>query len=194
MMAALYQKSAGANSPSWTAPLVAPPRADPFPPFRPAPLPSVPRTESVPVWQQASAPPEVEGFSEKLAAVRSLADRGAWEEALAGCRDLLATDRLEPLVHLYHGLVLEQIGRHADAEEALRRALYLDRRCVLAHYYLGLLLQKGHRPDDAARSFRNVLTLLPRLAPDYAFADGDGITAAELAKLARMNLEIMEKS
>ena len=192
--AVLYQKSAGESSPAWEVrplPPVAAPQADAFLPFQPAPLPSVPR------WRPEPLPPapRPEGGSlEMLAAVRSLADRGAWEEALEGCRDLVATDRLEPLVHLCHGLVLEQLGRHADAEEALRRALYLDRRCVLAHYYLALLLQKGHRPEEAARSFSNVLTLLSRLAPGHAFADGDGITAAELAKLARMNLEIMEKS
>jgi chemotaxis protein methyltransferase CheR len=126
--------------------------------------------------------------------VRSLADRGAWDEALAGCRELLAVERLNPFLHLYHGLILEQTGRHAEAEEALRRALYLDRRCALAHYYLGLLLQKGHRPEGAARSFRNALTLLSGLAPGHSFTEGDGITAAELANLARMNLEILEGS
>jgi chemotaxis protein methyltransferase CheR len=192
--AVLYQKNAGEGSPAWEArplPPVAAPQADAFLPFQPAPLPPVPRARPEP---PPPAPRPEGGASEKLASVRSLADRGAWEEALEGCRELLATDRLEPLVHLCHGLVLEQTGRHADAEGALRRALYLDRRCVLAHYYLGLLLQKGHRPEDAARSFSNVLALLALLPPDRVFADGDGITAGELAKLARMNLEIMEKS
>jgi chemotaxis protein methyltransferase CheR len=128
----------------------------------------------------------------KLAAVRALADRGSWEEALNGCDRLLETDRLNPAVHFYHGLVLEQIGRHDAAEESLRKAIYLNRRFVLAHYYLGLLQQKGHRADLAAQTFRNVLRLLEQLDAGHVFEDGDGITAAELAKLTRMHVEVLE--
>jgi chemotaxis protein methyltransferase CheR len=126
-----------------------------------------------------------------LAAVRALADQGEGEQALAGCRALLRSERLNPLVHFYHGLVLEQIGRHAEAEDALRKALYLDRRFTLAHYYLGLLLQKRHEPRRAVLSFRNALDLLGELDPNHVFTDGDGITAVELARLTQMHLKIL---
>jgi chemotaxis protein methyltransferase CheR len=105
---------------------------------------------------------------------------------------LLRSDRLNPLVHFYHGLVLEQLGRHAEAEAALRRAIYLDRRFALAHYYLGLLLHKGHEPQRAIRTFRNALDLLERLDPAHVFGDGDGLTAGDLARLTRKHLEILE--
>ena len=190
--AVMYQKGAEATPARNTLPLLPIPaqRADPVASFQFPPLPVVPFQVDEPVPPPA---PLHEGHpTEKLAAVRSLANQGQWEQALDGCRDLLAADRLEPLVHLYLGLVLEQTGRHAEAEEALRRALYLDRRCVLAHYYLGLLLQKGHRTEDAARSFRNAISLSNRLDPGHVFADADGITAAELARLGQMQLELVE--
>jgi chemotaxis protein methyltransferase CheR len=128
-----------------------------------------------------------------LAAIRTLADRGAWDEAAACCEDALARDRLNATAHFYQGLVFEQTGRHVAAEQALRRAIYLDRGFTLAHYYLGLLLQKLGQDPAAIRSFRNVLQLLTCAAPEHRFAEGDGITAVELNKLTRMHLEVLEK-
>jgi len=83
--------------------------------------------------------------------------------------------------------------RHAAAERSLRRAIYLDRQYVLAHYYLGLLLQSRDDPRQAARSFENALDLLgPRRDAD-TFADADGITVAELRKLAKTHVEILRE-
>jgi chemotaxis protein methyltransferase CheR len=126
--------------------------------------------------------------------IRALADRGAWEEAARLCAELLEVDPLNAPVHFYHALVLEQTGRHAEAEHALRRVLYLDRRAVLAHYYLGLLLQKTGQLRQAARSFRNTLQLLAGLEHGHVFRDGDGITAEELQKLTQMHLEVLERA
>ncbi len=211
--AVLYQKLTGPTAPtqsSWSQPPVSTLQATPQAPRVPPPARTLPPAPELGRKQSAAkkvvaaaapppapAPPAPPGSAEEvrpvgLDAVRALADGGAWEQALNGCRNLLATDKLSPLVHLYHGMVLEQTGRHAEADQALRRAVYLDRRCVLGHYYLGLLLQKSHQPEQAVRSFRNVLALLPRLGPDHVFIDGDGITAAELAKLTRMQLAILE--
>src|SRR5205807_1629584 len=103
-----------------------------------------------------------------------------------------AVDRLNPAVYFYHALVLEQSGRHAEAERALRQAVYLDRRFVLAHYYLGLLMQKQGHFSAAARAFENVLQLVARSSPAEVFAEGDGITAEELGKLTRMHIEALE--
>jgi chemotaxis protein methyltransferase CheR len=177
--AVLYQKTADAPAPVFTPPLL-----PPLPDF--LALPAPPRLPPPPPPANPAPSPEPD-----VAAVRACADRGEWEQALAGCRRLVAADRLSPQAHLYHGLILEQLGRHAEAEEALRRAIYLDRRYVLGHYYLGLLLLKGHRSAEAARLFRNALGLLARLEPGHVFADADGITAAELAGLARMQLDVL---
>jgi len=126
------------------------------------------------------------------AAVRSYADRGEWEKALACCQEILDTDRLNPVVHFYQALVLEHRGAHEEAERALRRAIYLDRHFVLAHYYLGLLVQRKGQRQQAMRLFQNVLRLLSRFDGEYSFAEGDGITAGDLAKLTQMHLEVLE--
>jgi chemotaxis protein methyltransferase CheR len=169
--AVLYQKEATAVLPRWTPPVL----AQPWP---------VPDTA---VDRPREQPPALD-----LAAIRALADRGAWDEADRSCRQAQTQDRLNPQVYFCHALVLEQTGRHAEAERALRQSLYLDRRFVLAHYYLGLLLQKqGHFPA-AVRSFENVRALIAGSDPAQVFAEADGITAGEIDKLTRMHLEALE--
>jgi chemotaxis protein methyltransferase CheR len=127
----------------------------------------------------------------ELADIRHHADRGKWVDALACCQSLLQTDSLNSLVHFYHALVLDQTGRHTEAEAALRRAIYLDRRAVLAHYYLGLSLQSRGDPRDAVRSFENTIALLDLRVDTDVFPDADGITVGDLKKLALMQLEVL---
>lgn len=160
-------------------------RAARTPPAEPsAPLPvthAAPPLPPVPVAAPAAAP--------TLDEVRALADRGAWGGAARACESLLADDGLNTAAHFYRGLVLEHAGRHADAEGALRRAIYLDRGHVLAHCYLALFLQRWGRLPEAARAFRNALQLLRRLPGEAVLAEGDGITAGELAKFIERHAE-----
>jgi chemotaxis protein methyltransferase CheR len=120
-----------------------------------------------------------------------LADRGDFDRALDCAEVVLEKGRLDPVAHFYMALVLEQMGRHAQSEESLRRAIYLDRGFILAHYYLGASLQRRGDKTCAVRSFKNVLDLISKEKPTRRFLDGDGITSADLAELTRMNLDIL---
>ena len=152
-----------------------------FPPLRPVPSAEV----SVRLASETVHP--------TLADARRHADRGCWEDAARCCEQLLERDNLSSTVHFYHGLILEQMKRHAAAMRSLRRAIYLDRQSVLAHYYLGLFLQSRSDPRQAERSFENSLDLLRSRGDADIFADADGITVAELRKLATMHLEILRE-
>lgn len=165
----LYQKPAGS---------AAEPRLSFFPAL---PLPAPP-----PAHPAVTSPP-----CPTLDEVRGDINRGEWERAEEQCRQLLDQDSLDASAHFYHALALEQLNRHGEAERALRRAIYSDRRHALAHYYLGIFLQARGDPRQAARSFENALELLGSRPDGEVFADADGITAAELGKLARMHLEIL---
>ena len=156
------------------------------PPLPPRPLP-VARTGLA----QTTAPanPKV---AVRLADVRFHADQGEWANAVRCCEQLLKEDSLNALVHFYHGLVLGQTGRHSEAESALRRAIYLNRQSPLPHYYLGLFLQSRGDPRQAARSFENAIELLESRPGGEIFADADGITAAEMKKLAEMHIEVLQ--
>jgi chemotaxis protein methyltransferase CheR len=139
------------------------------------------------------AAPKSKSVAHSLAEARRYADRGEWANAIQCCEQLLKKDNLNPNIHLHQGLILEQMGKHAEAELSLRRAMYLDRQSVLAHYYLGLFLQS--RPDSrpAARSFENALELLRSHQATETFANADGITAGELTKLTKMHLDILRE-
>ncbi|HEV3438119.1 MAG TPA: CheR family methyltransferase [Gemmata sp.] len=130
--------------------------------------------------------------SSQLDSIRALADRGEWAKAAACCEASLQRDKLNPRVHFYRALVLEQMGQLPEAEQAFRRVIYLDRSFVLGHYYLGLLLQKMGMSSPAARSFRNVLTFLARIDAEQVIVDGSGIHAGELQKRTEMHLKILE--
>lgn len=175
----LYQKKAGRCTPAALPgyPVMAPPLRAPA---------AVVRTFPARKMAPSSAPVE-----QTLAEVRLRADRGDWASAVQCCEQLLKKDSLDPLPHFYHALVLEQMGRHAEAESALRRAMYLDRRSVLPHYYLGLMMQSRGDSRQAARFFENAVELLESLSEADVLADADGITVAEMKKLARMHLEVL---
>src|SRR5260370_14405526 len=87
----------------------------------------------------AAGPPN-ERAAPTLADVRHHADRGAWKDAARCCGELLEKDNLNSRVHFYHGLVLEQMRRHAEAEQSLRRAISLDRKCGLSPCYFEVFL------------------------------------------------------
>ncbi len=187
----LYQKSAPALLPSAvpaafstaSSPDSPWPLTAANPPAAAAPLNSQPRP----------FPPPAPASDEKpsLEKVRRLADRGDWREAACECGLLLESNGLDPLTHFYNALILEQMGVVAEAEQALRRAIYLDRKCVLAHYHLGLLQQRKRKAPLAERSFENVLELLLQRDDTGKFDGADGITVAELRELAKAHLEVL---
>jgi len=128
-----------------------------------------------------------------LADLRAQIDCGNWDAAANCCRQLLATGRLNPLVHFYHALVLEHTASHVQAEQALRQAIYLDRKHVLAHYYLGMLLQRSRDAAGAQRCFRNVVRLLEPLDESHVFADADGLTVGAMRQLTCMHLHMLRE-
>ncbi|MGE5546064.1 MAG: CheR family methyltransferase [Solirubrobacterales bacterium] len=130
----------------------------------------------------------------EISALRDLADRGQWEEAIKACDRLIEMNSLDAKLHFYRALVLEQLGDNDESERSLRRAIYLDRHFVLPHYHLGLFLWRKDERDAALRSFRNVLALLERFADDHPFTDGDDITAGQLRETVGMHLKLIGAS
>lgn len=198
--ATLYQKTSEEAIRTDHFPVVAPaPVADETWGFTAAPIPeaevALERTESHAPWfEQVAEKKPVQPVAAELSNIRLLADQGECEQALRCSRALLEKEKLNPVVHFYHALVLEQMGHHADTERSLRQTIYLDRNFVLAHYYLGLCLQRKRDSLGAIRSFQNVRHFLSQTDPSETFPHGDGITAGDLKELTEMNLEVLQSS
>lgn len=129
-----------------------------------------------------------------LDALRQLADRGDWQNAAECSLRLLTRDRLNPEIHFYRGLILENLGNAGESERSLRQAIYLDRNFGLAHYHLALALKRDGRIEAAGRSFGNVLKIMAA-TPDLASVmAAPGVTAIELKELAKMHLKETRES
>ncbi|UFN48099.1 protein-glutamate methyltransferase [Roseomonas sp. OT10] len=173
------------------------------PPAPPAPLVRPPsperrvaraarRAASEPPAEAPAVPVGVAEAGDTLRRVRELADRGALGEAEAAAREGLRVLPDLPALHLQQGLIARAGNRHEAAEQAFRRALYLDRDFVMAHYQLGLLLLETGRAVAGRRciaSAARIARFLPGTAP---LPEGDGMTAAMLQDIARLQLHARE--
>jgi chemotaxis protein methyltransferase CheR len=127
-----------------------------------------------------------------LQKVRELADRGLWQAAAELGRQLTESNPLSAAAHFTLGLILESVASPAEAEPALRRAIYLDRDFALAHYHLATCLQRGGKREQARKCFQNVVQLLAHRPAGERVEHGDGMTVASLIAMAKMHLEISE--
>jgi chemotaxis protein methyltransferase CheR len=194
----LYQKAPQeTTAPAW---LPLPPFAfDPQPSINPpviaspmAPTPGFASKQSPSRERKDRAAPAPSPVPE-LASIQATADRGDLDEAARSCETLLTKQKLDPMVHFYYALILEQMGRRRETQESLRRAVYLDRNFVIAHYYLGLIQQRLRDPKNALRCFRNVLNLLAPLKADQPIPAADEFTVAELKQLTQMHIAALPK-
>lgn len=91
----------------------------------------------------------------------ALAEQGRWEDAVTAYRKAISLPRLTTpdLAHQNLGLALYHLGRHREAEEALRFALHLDPQLQAAYYSLGLVLAAERRRDEARAAFHRARDL-----------------------------------
>lgn len=118
-----------------------------------------------------------------------LADGGDLAGAELHCRAAIARHPMDPVLRLYEGVIARALGSAADAETALRRAIYLDRDLAAAHYQLALLLHSEGRIVAARRSFANAGNLARRMELDEEVLHLDGMTAGSLRDLVKLALE-----
>lgn len=146
---ALVKRQAAVADPARPHPPAAAPRrkaAVRTPPPAPA-LPARLRARSTPV--PATVTP-VARSAQPLEEAQRLADAGRGAEAEALLRDLLEADRSQAGAHFLLALILPD-ARAAEAERALRQALYLEPGHYPALCRLALICERAGRLDEAGR-------------------------------------------
>jgi chemotaxis protein methyltransferase CheR len=124
--------------------------------------------------------------------VRALANARGSEEAARDTQRMIKRHPLSTELYLLHALLLLDVKRHADAEQALRRALYLDRSLVIANYLLGSTLRDQGKVDEARRAYRSARDLARARPPDEGLPLADGERAAALAAIAEAELALLD--
>ncbi|MDO8410494.1 MAG: CheR family methyltransferase [Phenylobacterium sp.] len=151
---------------------------------RPTPPPS-----SGPRAIQAPPAPPPAPVPTSISEIRALADLGRFAEAAEACARALQSNPADPVAHFYLGLVKQAQGQLHQAEDALRRAVYLDGDFLMAQYHLGLVRLERGSAAEGRRTLAAAARMAASLSPTTGLCEGEGLTAADLRELARLQLE-----
>ena len=124
--------------------------------------------------------------------IRALSNALGSEEAARHAQRAVTRHPLSAELHLLHALLLLDLKRHADAEQALKRVLYLDRSLAVANYLLGSTFRDRGKPDEARRAYRNARDLARARPPDEELPLADGERASALAAIADAELALLD--
>jgi chemotaxis protein methyltransferase CheR len=114
---------------------------------------------------------------------KAYANLGRLEEALQWSEKTVATDKLNPRSHYFHGSILQEQGRLQEAVSSMGKALFLDPRLIVAHFALGNLLRQLGKQKESERHFRAALVILHKYGENDLVPASDGLTAGRLTDI-----------
>lgn len=141
--------------------------------------------------QTLHQPPRVdhaERSRELLAAAVRQARAGQTDLAERNAALSMASNPLDPEPHVLMAALLAARDAFAQAETALRRALFLDPACIPALWQLGTLYRMTERNRQATLTFARLLARLEGLPPDKEALPFDNLEVGELTTLLRAAL------
>ena len=124
--------------------------------------------------------------------VRALANLDT-QEAEWACAAAVVRHALSAELAYLHALLLLDLGRDAEAAQALRRVLYLDGALAVAQFTLGSVLERLGDTAGARRAYRNAFDLCGGRPPDEPLPLGEGGQAGHLAEAAAARLALLDE-
>lgn len=124
---------------------------------------------------------------------KALASLGQTGKALQACVTSLQLAHDNKHTYLIQGLILGELNREQDAEQALRKALYLDRSFLEAHYELGMLRVRAGDLRGGIKSLENALKLA--LAGDHGreLHNAGGMTYRRFAQVLQNEIGMLKE-
>jgi chemotaxis protein methyltransferase CheR len=150
----------------------------------PARAPARPSLAHAPTRSSPPAAPSPSPPASASERIKLVAKRDGAEQAVAACREQLGRQPLAAELHLLHASLLIELGRDAEAAEALRGLLYLDATAALGHFLSGLVFRRQGERRKAARAYRRVVALCAAHPEDAPVPWGDGVSHRGLAEAA----------
>src|SRR5262249_22580918 len=114
----------------------------------------------------AAAPPPPHDPGACALEVRAVAASRGARAAERVCVEAIAQHPLSVELSLLQALLLLELGRLDEAEQASRRTLYLDHQSPMAHFTAATIARRRADVAAARRGYRNAKKLAEALAPD----------------------------
>ena len=124
-----------------------------------------------------------------LMIIDSYSNLGIFERAYEWCNHAIKGDKLVPDYYYFRAQIEQESGNLESATDSLKKALYLDPNFIMAHFTIGDLHYRNNKTQEAVKSLKNALSLLERMDHEALIQHSDGMAAAELSNLIKMNLE-----
>lgn len=121
--------------------------------------------------QPGSRDPKVFGLMARI-----YANLGYLDKALTWCQKAIDADKMNPALHYFQAIILQEQKHFEESVISLRSAIYLDPKHILAHAALGNILAKVGKTADSNKSYRNAMQYLTILDPESVLPESDGIT------------------
>lgn len=148
-----------------------------------------PSTPFDPLQQStANVKPGEESYTDKIFAIRSLANLGHLEEALSTCNGAIACYKLSPGLYFMRASILQELGKSSEAIVSLKQAIYIDPEYIMGHFTLGNLFIRQGNTRNAKRYFKNVLDLLSRYANDDILPESEGLSVKYIREIILSNM------
>ena len=120
---------------------------------------------------------------------KAYANRGELGNALNWCEKALHRDKLNPVFHHLHAVILQEQGESGKAVHALKRALYLNPDFVLPYFMLGNIQRQQGKKVEADKYFENAMTILEEYEQEDILPESEGMTAGRLRELIRVTMD-----
>jgi chemotaxis protein methyltransferase CheR len=130
-----------------------------------------------------------ESVTDKLFAIRLLANAGHLEEALSICNDAIGSYKLSSGLYFLRASILQELDKTSEAIVSLKQAIYIEPDYIMGHFALGNLFIRQGNTRNAERCFNNVLDLLSRCAKDDILPESEGLSVKFIREIIFTNMQ-----
>lgn len=141
--------------------------------------------------QQPQSTPE-DSYTDKIFAIRLLANQGYLSEALSLCNKAIASEKLAPGFYFLRASILQEMDKSSEAIASLKQGIYIDPDYIMGHFALGNLSIRQGNARNAKRYFKNALDLLNGCADDDILPESDGLSVKYIREIIVANLKKQE--
>ena len=161
-------------------------------PISPSPHLPIPPSPLLPIThssiQKHQAIPE-ETSTERIFAIRSLANQGYLSEALSLCNEAIASYKLSSGLYFLRASILQEQDNYSDAIASLKQTIYIDPDYIMGHFAMGNLFIRLGNTRNANRYLNNALALLGKCEDDDILPESEGLSAKYIKGIILSNMQ-----